>query len=61
MEEMNMTEIRNWKMKRKKLILCILGILSIVINSCGVKEDKQKQEEYSEIPDVVSSIASNND
>ena len=61
MEEMNMTEIRNWKMKRKKLILCILGILCTVIASCGTKGDMQKQEEYSGIPDVSSSFTSNND
>lgn len=56
-----MTEIRNWKMKRKKLILCILGILCIVIASCGTKGDKQEQEEYSGIPDVVNNFTSNND
>lgn len=56
-----MTEIRNWKMKRKKLILCILGILCVVITSCGAKEDKQEQEEYSGIPDVASSVTIGND
>ena len=40
-----MTKIRDWKMKRKKLFLCILGILGIVLTSCGTKEDTQEQEE----------------
>lgn len=50
-----MTKIREWKMKRKKLFLCILGIWGIVLTSCGTKEDTQEQEELSGIPDVVSS------
>ena len=36
-----MTKIRDWKMKRKKLFLCILGILGIVLTSCGTREDTQ--------------------
>ena len=50
-----MTKIRDWKMKRKKLFLCILGILGIVLTSCGTKEDTQEQEELFGVQDVVSS------
>ena len=56
-----MTRIREWKMKRKKLFLCILGIWGIVLTSCGTKEDTQEQEELSGIPDVANSFVSNND
>lgn len=52
-----MTKIRDWKMKRKKLFLCILGILGIVLTSCGTREDTQEQD-TSGIPDVVSSTVS---
>lgn len=53
-----MTKIRDWKMKRKKLFLCILGILGIVLTSCGTKEDKQQN---TGIPDVVNSVISGTD
>ncbi len=56
-----MTKIREWKMKRKKLFLCILGIWSIVLTTCGTKEDTQEQEELSGVPDVVSSTVFGND
>ncbi len=56
-----MTKIREWKMKRKKLFLCILGIWSIVLTACGTKEDTQEQEELSGVPDVVSSTVFGND
>lgn len=56
-----MTKIREWKMKRKKLFLCILGIWSIVLTSCGTEEDTQEQEELSGIPDVVSSAVFDTD
>lgn len=56
-----MTKIREWKMKRKKLFLCILGIWGIVLTSCGTKEDTQEQEELSGIPDVVSSAVFDTD
>lgn len=53
-----MTKIRDWKMKRKKLFLCILGILGIVLTSCGTKEDKQQN---TGTPDVVNSVISGTD
>lgn len=56
-----MTKIREWKMKRKKLFLCILGIWSIVLTACGTKEDTQEQEELSGIPDTVSSVVFDTD
>lgn len=56
-----MTRIREWKMKRKKLFLCILGIWGIVLTSCGTKEDTQEQEELSGIPDVVGSTVFDTD
>lgn len=56
-----MMKIREWKMKRKKLFLCILGIWGIVLTSCGTKEDTQEQEELSGIPDVVSSAVFDTD
>ncbi len=55
-----MTKIRDWKMKRKKLFLCILGIWGIVLTSCETKEDTQEQD-TSGIPDVVSSMVSDSD
>lgn len=54
-----MTKFREWKMKRKKLFLCILGIWGIVLTSCGTKEDTQEQEELSGVPDVASSAVFN--
>lgn len=56
-----MTKIRDWKMKRKKLFLCILGIWGIILTSCGTKEDTQEQEELSGVPDVVSSTVFDTD
>lgn len=56
-----MTKIREWKMKRKKLFLCILGIWGIVLTSCGTKGDTQEQEEFSGVPDVVSSTVFDTD
>lgn len=53
-----MTKIREWKMKRKKLFLCILGIWGIVLTSCGTKEDKQQN---TGMPDVVNSVISGAD
>lgn len=53
-----MTKIRGWKMKRKKLFLCILGIWGIVLTSCGTKEDKQQN---TGIPDVVNSVINGTD
>lgn len=53
-----MMKIREWKMKRKKLFLCILGIWGIVLTSCGTKEDKQQN---TGTPDVVNSVISGTD
>ncbi len=56
-----MTEIKNWKMKRKKLVWYVLGILCIMIISYRTKEDNQELKEYSGIPDVVNSFTVGND